>query len=63
MNALPKLVFTVEETCETLSISRTTLWKLVRTGKLEPFRIGRCLRFTREALEDFLSRKHNRPKR
>jgi excisionase family DNA binding protein len=60
MDTLPKLLFTVSETCQILVISRTTLWKLVRSRKIKAFRMGRCVRFTRAALEEFLARTEKR---
>ena len=54
MNTLPKLVFTIEEACQILKVSRTTIWRLVRRKKLKTFRIGRRVLFTLEALQDFL---------
>jgi excisionase family DNA binding protein len=52
---LPRLTFTVREVCQSLQISRTTLWKLVRSRKLKPLRIGRRVLFTMEALQAFLN--------
>jgi len=54
MNTFPKLVYTVEETCQILKVSRTTVWKLVRGKKLKTVRIGRRVLFTLQALQDFL---------
>ena len=35
-----KLLFTVPETCESLGISRSTLYALIRSGKLHTVKIG-----------------------
>ena len=51
---VPKLTYSVPEVCEALQISRTTLWKLVRSRRLKPVRIGRRVLFSMKALEDFL---------
>lgn len=51
----PKLTYTVSETCKALQISRTTLWKLVKSRRLKPVRIGRRVLFTTSALEEFLN--------
>ena len=51
----PKLIYSVPETCKALQISRTTLWKLVKTRRLKPLRIGRRVLFTTQALEEFLN--------
>ena len=50
-----KLTYTISETCRALQISRTTLWKLVKSRRLKPVRIGRRVLFTTRALEEFLN--------
>jgi excisionase family DNA binding protein len=50
----PKLTYSVPEACKALQISRTTLWKLVKSRRLQPLRIGRRVLFTTRALEEFL---------
>ena len=52
---VPKLTYSIPEVCEALQISRTTLWKLVRSRRLKPVRIGRRVLFSLKALEDFLN--------
>ena len=52
---VPKLTYSVPEACEALQISRTTLWKLVRSRRLKPVRIGRRVLFSLKALEDFIN--------
>ena len=52
---VPKLTYSVPEVCEALQISRTTLWKLVRSRRLKPVRIGRRVLFSLKAVEDFLN--------
>ena len=52
---VPKLTYSIPEVCEALQISRTTLWKLVRSRRLKPVRIGRRVLFSLRALEDFLN--------
>ncbi len=51
----PKLTYSIPEACKALQISRTTLWKLVKTRRLKPVRIGRRVLFTTPALEEFLN--------
>ncbi len=51
---IPKLTYSVPEVCEALQISRTTLWKLVRSRRLKPVRIGRRVLFSLKAVEEFL---------
>ena len=50
----PKLTYSIPEACKALQISRTTLWKLVKSRSLKPLRIGRRVLFTTRALEEFL---------
>ena len=47
------MLFTANEACEALSVSRRTLSRLIRAGSLKPHRRLRTLRFTREELESF----------
>ena len=60
MTNLPKLVFTIEETCQLLSLSRTTIWKLVKSKKLKVCRVGRRVLFTLQAIQDFLDQQEAR---
>jgi len=50
---VPKLTYSIPEVCEALQISRTTLWKLVRSRRLKPVRIGRRVLFSLRAVEEF----------
>ena len=52
-SAALKLLFTANEACEVLAVSRRTLSRLIRAGSLKPHRRLRTLRFTREELESF----------
>jgi excisionase family DNA binding protein len=50
-----QLVHTVNETCEVLRVSRTTLRALEETGELVPIRISqRAVRYRREDIERYL---------
>jgi len=53
--SIPKLTYSVPEVCEALQISRTTLWKLVRSRRLKPVRIGRRVLFSLKAVDEFLN--------
>jgi excisionase family DNA binding protein len=35
-----KLTYNTHETCEALGVSRATLWRLVKAGKITPLRTG-----------------------
>ena len=54
---VPKLTYSVPEVCQALQISRTTLWKLIKSRRLKPIRIGRKLLFSLKAVEEFLDGK------
>ncbi len=47
-------LMTVEEVKTLLRISRTTIYKLINEKKLAVTRIGRNIRITKEALENYL---------
>jgi excisionase family DNA binding protein len=48
---MEKLLFTVEEAGEALSLSRTVVYDLMARGLLESVVIGRCRRIPAEALK------------
>lgn len=47
-------VLSVPELCELLSIGRNTAYRLLNTGSLPAFRIGRCWKIPKKAVKDFL---------
>ena len=44
LHALPPLLLRVGETAELLSISRSTAYRLIRTGELPSLKVGRIIR-------------------
>lgn len=52
-----KLLLTVPEAMAELSVSRWTIYELIRSGELESVTIGRCRRVPRTALDAFVSRR------
>ena len=52
---MERLLLTVEEAAERLSIGRTKAYELMASGELESVTIGRCRRIPVEALEPFVS--------
>ena len=56
MENKPDAVLTIEELSVYLKIPKSTLYKLVREGKVPSQKIGRHLRFYREAIDDWLKR-------
>ena len=51
MAASPPPVLTVAEVCELLRIHKSTVYRLIQTGKFPHFRIGTDYRFSREAID------------
>jgi excisionase family DNA binding protein len=49
-------LYRLEEAAKVLSISPRTLWELTRRGAVECVRCGRSVRYSRAALEAFISR-------
>jgi excisionase family DNA binding protein len=47
-------VFRFPEACEYLKVGETTMRGLVANGKLSVFRVGRGIRFTQWALDEYL---------
>jgi len=43
--------FTVLETCEVFRVTPPTVYKLMNTGKLESYTVGRIRRITHESIE------------
>jgi excisionase family DNA binding protein len=55
MNFIKRLLSTIE-TMEYLNIGKTTLFKLVKEGKLKPVKIDSNLRFDIEDLNEFIEK-------
>lgn len=53
---MDKLLLTVEEAADRLSIGQTKAYELMATGALESVTIGRCRRIPVEALEPFVAK-------
>ena len=47
-------LLTVDELCELLKISPTAAYRLVSSGELKCFRIGRSWRIPRECINEYL---------
>jgi putative molybdopterin biosynthesis protein len=48
-------LLSVEEVSERTSLGRSTLWRLVKTGQLKSYKIGRSLRFKESDLRNFMN--------
>jgi len=51
-----RMVLTVEEAAERLSVGRTLMYALVTSGEVESICIGRLRRIPTSALDDFVGR-------
>jgi excisionase family DNA binding protein len=49
-----RLLLTPEEAADRLSLSRTTVYELIRTGELRSVKIGRARRVPVVALQDYV---------
>lgn len=49
-----RLTYTIKEACAMIGISRSTLWKAIRTGRLGCYRIGRRVMFSEEHMTGYL---------
>jgi excisionase family DNA binding protein len=57
MKNTPDTVLTIDDLSVYLKIPKSTLYKLVREGKVPSQKVGRHLRFHREAIDDWLKRR------
>lgn len=57
----PKLLLTVEEAAEELSIGRSLMYELVLRRELPSVKIGRCRRISRQDLEGFVASLRDEP--
>lgn len=59
MENQPENVLTIEDLSTYLKIPKSTLYKLVREGKVPFQKVGRHLRFHRESIDEWLKRQEN----
>lgn len=55
MNAESRLMYTVKEAAELLSLSRAHLYRLIDSGEIGSVTVGRCRRITHHQIEEYLS--------
>lgn len=48
-------LLTIEDLCEVLMIGRNTAYRLLSSGAIRAFRIGRCWKIPRSAVNEFLT--------
>ncbi|GAA0509686.1 helix-turn-helix domain-containing protein [Saccharopolyspora thermophila] len=56
ITAQPRVLLTVEQAAERLSLSRTTMFRLIKTGEIASVRIGKARRIPAEALDAYVNR-------
>ncbi len=49
-----RLTYTIQEACGIIGISRTTLWRAIRKGRLGCYRVGRRVLLSEEHMISFL---------
>lgn len=49
-----KPYLTISDICDMGLVSRTTIWREIKAGRLEAIRIGRAVRIPHEAFESWL---------
>jgi excisionase family DNA binding protein len=54
-------ILTTDEVAKHLRISKRTLLREVHDGKIEAFRVGKALRFTREAVAEYKEKQKVKP--
>jgi excisionase family DNA binding protein len=50
------MVFTVPEVADQLCVSKSTIYRLIRSGQIRTLKVGELTRVRRRALEQFLER-------
>lgn len=54
---MKKMVLTVIDVAKLLSLNPLTVYRLAQKGEIPAVKIGRCWRFTKEAIEKWLDQK------
>lgn len=52
---VPRRLHLVEEAAEALSLSRTMVYELIRTGELRSVKVGRARRVPADAIDEFVA--------
>ena len=56
---ITKLLFTPREAAEALEISQKHLWNLTKAGAIKCVRLGRSVRYSVAALEDWIAQQQS----
>ena len=52
-------LLTIEELCSQLMIGRNTAYRLLHSGAIQAFRIGRCWKIPKSAVQEFLLKRED----
>lgn len=52
-------MITIDELCELLMIGRTTAYKLLQSGELKAFKIGKVWKISRASIEQYIKERSN----
>jgi putative molybdopterin biosynthesis protein len=58
---MEKTFYTLEQLAKMLGVSQRTIMREVKAGKLRAFKVGRALRFTSEAVQEYIQRQEVKP--
>ena len=47
-------ILTLDEVCEALHIGKNTAYELLKSGQLKSFKCGKCYKFPRKCVEEFV---------
>jgi putative molybdopterin biosynthesis protein len=53
--------YTLEDLAKKLQVSERTIMREIKAGKLRAFKVGRALRFTPEAVQEYIKQQEVRP--
>ena len=51
---MPEKILTPDEVAELLRVQKATVYELVKSGKLQAFKVGNRYRFKEESLEEYI---------
>jgi excisionase family DNA binding protein len=52
-------LLTIDELCGLMMIGRTTAYKLLQSGELKAFKIGKVWKISKASVEDYIRRRSN----
>lgn len=53
-------LITIDELCDLLMIGRTTVYKLLQTGEIKAFKIGKVWKISKASVERYIKERSNR---